>query len=200
VFWDHLLLIVQVFKPVLKVLRLCDKRAPAMDQLYYFVRKMDGIITKIKEKLNNLADEYEECAGLTTGTQMVNCWLRQNDRRLDNELIDVRNSNNEGDDSDSYDNDDFDDETNVLEDDMDSINGDENSTEPDKLGDKITTIWTKRSKALRTDISIAGWMCSPIDEIRTDCYKHHNGEHRNATTRLYKQWFGHEVTLLFLFV
>jgi hypothetical protein len=198
-FWDHLLLIVQVFKPVLKVLRLCDKRAPAMDQLYYFVRKMDGIITKIKDKLNYLENKYEECTGVTTSTKVVNCWLRQNKRRLDNELIDVQNSNMDGDDSDSYNNDNLeDDATNDLEDNMESVNGDDDTTELNKLGDKIQTVWTKRSKALQLDISIAGWMCSPIDEIQSDCYKNYNGEHRNATTRLYMQWFGHEVKLLFL--
>jgi hypothetical protein len=116
-------------------------------------------------------------------------------------VIDVQNSNMDGDNSDSYDNEDLeDDDTKVLEDNMESVNGDDDTTEFNKLGDKVQTVYTKRSKVLRMDISIAGWMCSTINEIQSDCYKHHNGENRNATKRLYKQWFGHEVTLLFLSV
>jgi GH18 family chitinase len=136
-----------------------------------------------------------------TGTKVVNCWLRQSERRLDNKLIDVQNSNMDGDGSDRYNNDNLEDEdTNVLEENMESVNGDDDTTVLNKLAGKIQTVWTKRSKALRTDISIAGWMRSPINEIQLYCYKFCNGEHQNATTRLYKQWFGHEVTLLFLFL
>jgi arsenate reductase-like glutaredoxin family protein len=199
-FWDHLKVVVKLYKPLLVLLRVSDKRTPAMDQLYFYVRKMDESIGKIKEKLNELELEYDNIIeGQNFTTQMLNYFLRQKEKRV-SELIYSRD--------DEYDSDGSDDISSLndeLEDDMESENEREmgtitESNDDTTCGSIVEKAWIKRSKALRTDIAIAGWMCSPIPEVMQDCYKNHIGDHRTATTRLYKQWFGHEVCIFYIFI
>lgn len=125
-------------------------------------------------------------------SQMLNYFMRHNDNQPLSKFIDVTGEK-KGEDSDDEDSSTDDD---GLEDDMESLDSTSSSfhTLPEKLGSEIEIAWKKRSKALRTDVAIAGWMCSPNPEIMEDCYKYHTGEHRTATTRLYKKWFGLDVS------
>ena len=43
-------------------------------------------------------------------------------------------------------------------------------------------------KKLVHDLSISGWMLSPVPEIMQDAYKSHDGTHRIAVERLFKRW------------
>jgi hypothetical protein len=89
----------------------------------------------------------------------------------------------------------------VLVDDMESDDetvGDEDDDE--RCGTILERAWNRRSKALRTDIAIAGWMCSPHDEIMADCKANNKGEQRLPVIRLLKKWYSYRVCILLLLV
>ena len=84
-----------------------------------------------------------------------------------------------------------------MESDDDTV--DHDNIENDRCGSVLERSWNRRSKALTTDVAIAGWMCSPHPEIMADCNAKHNGDHKIAVTRLLRQWFGHTVCIYCLF-
>jgi hypothetical protein len=113
--------------------------------------------------------KFEDCIGVTTSTKVVNCWLRQNKRLLDNKLIDVGIGNGVDNNNDSFNYDKLqEDETNVIEDNIESVKGDNDDTVLEKRGNKIEMVWTRQNKVLRSDIAIAGWMCSPTNWTAID--------------------------------
>jgi hypothetical protein len=63
---------------------------------------------------------------------------------------------------------------------------------PFTLGDNLKAKWDHRKKKLIHDISITGWLLSPVPEIRSDT-KAHDGHHRNAVERLLKRWILNDV-------
>jgi hypothetical protein len=74
-----------------------------------------------------------------------------------------------------------------LEDVVDSSDDDgEEDTEGSdyQLGDHIVAAWTKRSEKLRTDIMIAGWMCSADLLVMKDMNDNHKGNHREQVNKL----------------
>ena len=80
-FWNDLKEIVKVFEPCLYVLRLADRETPAMGQLYFYVRKMDGILTSLKNALNQMEEKYTNQPGPNTGTKVaMNNFLRSKDK------------------------------------------------------------------------------------------------------------------------
>jgi hypothetical protein len=52
-------MVLKFFKPVLILLCVCDKCAPAME-VYYYVQKMDEVVSSSGTRLNNLEDEYKD--------------------------------------------------------------------------------------------------------------------------------------------
>ena len=54
VFWNVNFELCQAAYPGLRLLRICDQRMPAMDQLYYFVRQMDTRADAGEETLNRM--------------------------------------------------------------------------------------------------------------------------------------------------
>ena len=44
--------------PLLKLLRLCDKKEPAMDRLYYYVRQADLSLINSRENINKMHQEF----------------------------------------------------------------------------------------------------------------------------------------------
>jgi hypothetical protein len=159
-----------------------------MDQLYYYVRKMDDVIGKMKVMLNDLAEKYEKEDGPNYASKMMNHYMRSHDKNTISHLLSYDKYTDDNSES-SSDPDDCE-----LEDDesQDEDNEKEESTDQ-CAGDMLEKIWVKRSKGLRTDVAIAGWMCSPRQDIMYDCNKNHTGEHRSAVTRLFRKWFIHEV-------
>jgi hypothetical protein len=109
------------------------------------------------------------------------------------------------DDHDVDDSDDDDDESTVGENEkvlVDDMESDDETVDDEDEDERCGTIlersWNRRSKALRTDISIAGWMCSPHAEIMEDCKANNKGEHRLAVIRLLQKWYYHRVCIFFL--
>ena len=52
-----------MFVPTLFLLRLADRNQPAMDQLYYYVRKMDVTINKVTSVLDSIESTIRESTG-----------------------------------------------------------------------------------------------------------------------------------------
>jgi hypothetical protein len=179
----------------LYLLRLADRETPAMDQLYYYVRKMDRIVGTVKEILNLAEDKYSKQPGPNIESKMMNYFFRSREREDLQRLFSYNNEDLHSDDDESI-------EEGDLEDDMESDEETEDEIDvttgsDDQLcGTILERSWNKRSKALRTDIAIAGWMCSPHPDIMADCNAEHNGDHRLAVTRILRKWFAHEVTEL----
>jgi len=130
----------------------------------------------------------------------MNYFMRSKDKNNIQELVES-NFDDDASDDDGHDDDD-DSRSNLieeeLEDDLESIQSDDETVDEDnRCGTFLKQAWTKRSRALRTDIAIAGWMCSPAIQIMEDCNKNYDGYHKKAVTELLKCWFGHEVILLY---
>ena len=53
-FWNHVLVCLKSLFPLLKLLKLCDKKEPEMDRLYYYVRKADSSLIKSKGDMNEM--------------------------------------------------------------------------------------------------------------------------------------------------
>ena len=193
-FWTDLQNIVKTFEPCLFILRLADKECPAMDQLYFYVRKMDTLVSTLKETLNQTEDKYSRQTGPNIESKLMNYFLRSKDKHDVKGFLSSNNDLDEDDDSD-------DESTlgNDLMDDMESDFEPEDTNEPEdnRCGTILERAWVRRSKALRTDIAIAGWMCSPHPEIMEDCSTNNKGEHRLPVTRLLRKWYSHKVRLLF---
>jgi hypothetical protein len=153
---------------------------------------MDGLVERLKDSLNSIEDRFKTEEGATFYTKMMNYFLISKDTAniLENALNVTEDEEAGDDDDDAVSLEDSD-----LEDDISttsSIDEDDNDND-DKCGSVLEQVWKKRSKALRTDIAISGWMCSPNPEVMRDCLKNHTGEHRTAVTRLLRRWYIHEV-------
>lgn len=61
------------------------------------------------------------------------------------------------------------------------------------LGQKVIDIWQKRRDKLVSDFCIAGWLLSPMPEVRSDADENMTGAHRNAVDRLLKQMYAAEL-------
>jgi hypothetical protein len=188
--WQFIKIICQAFYLALLLLRFLDQRTPAMDKLYYYVRQMDKVIVDSKHLLNSI--DYQVNGNSTVNTnisaKMMKYFLNTDedqvllartieqenmnglDRSRSGQMITATPSNEFDDDSD--------DDMSQLEDDL-SINSEDISEEPnaisDKLGDHLILAWKKRSKNLRSDIAISGWMCSADQLVMQDCNEHHLG-------------------------
>ena len=193
-FWTDLQNIINIFEPCLYILRLCDRESPAMDQPYFYVRKMDGLLPTLKETLNVTEDKYNRQTGPNLYSKVMNYFLRSKET-FDTEILFATLDDHE------YDSDDDssagDDDENLLEDDMESddetVDNAEDDTADQRCGTILERAWVHRSKALRTDIAIAGWMCSPHAEIMEDCKTNNKGEHRLAVIRVLRQWYSYQV-------
>jgi hypothetical protein len=192
--WSDLKLFVRAVYPALLLLRLADRKKPAMDQLYFYVRRMNDTIARSKTLLDDIEKKYNSSDAMDTPSRMIKYYLdvTGNVSEYTNELRfgGYADTNDPGDDSDS--------EPNELPDDDDD---DEESHSDDivheltkSLGDKVVKLWKKRALKLTHDLSITAWVLSPNPEIMKDADSNRTGEHQIAVERLIKTWFGHEVS------
>jgi hypothetical protein len=61
------------------------------------------------------------------------------------------------------------------------------------MGNYMEGAWNKRSERLRTDIAIAGWMCSSDPMVMKDVDKNHLGVHQEAVNHLLGKWYFFDV-------
>ena len=150
--------------PLLKLLRLCDKKEPAMDRLYYYVHKADSSLIKSKGDMNEMKKEFitrdpnmrEEYYHISVSKGDI---IEGHDLEYDD---DSEEEEEGGDDGKIYDETaNLDSEANV-----DSIlSSDENGRD---LGNQVIKLWNKRRGHLVHSYSITAWMLSPIPEVMSD--------------------------------
>jgi hypothetical protein len=196
----------KINKGVCSLLQSERNKSPAMDKLYYYVRQMDKTIDNSKAILNLSENLINEAIGddRNISAKMIGYFLKTDiDQRVLASTINKedmtgldRNRNDQVPYEKDLDDDD-DEESGVLQDDISensSLEGEDDKDESDyKLGDHMVEAWIKRSEKLRTDIAIAGWMCSADVLVMQDVNDNHLGEHRDAVTQLLKKWYLHEV-------
>jgi hypothetical protein len=210
-FWKFVEQVIQAFYPGLLLLRLADKKSPAMDKLYFYVRQMDNTMTNSKALLNLMEHKIQQVDDEDTNiaAKMIRYFLKSDvDQRVlawtfdreDMSGLDTTKNDTIPYENDSEDDDDGDDDPGDLEDDgSESSRASEVVNEPEedvnlfKLGDHMVAAWKKRSERLRTDISIAGWMCSSDPLVMKDVNDNHRGNHRHAVNKLLQKWYMHEV-------
>jgi len=127
--------------PMLIVLRLADKKDPVMDKLYFYVRRMDKTLEKSKEILDELESQLKGVSWRILSD------LEEPDTPIDDSDYDL-------------------DETIEYSSDSTEDSGEQSTTKT--LGEKVIDLWNKRRDKLVTDFSIAGWLLSPLPEIRID--------------------------------
>jgi hypothetical protein len=206
--WQLIEQVIQAFYPALLLLRLADQKSPAMDKLFFYVRQMDATIERSKSTLNLAEDMIFDVDSNSNNVdaKMMRYFLRsEKDKRLLANTIareDMFGLDRKRSDTMPYDNDSDDEDTDAqeqpLEDVIDSSDDDgEEDTDTEendyRLGDHMVAAWIKRSEKLRTDISIAGWMCSADPLVMKDVNDNHKGNHREQVNKLLQQWYLHEV-------
>lgn len=198
--WDQFTILVKAVYPILKVLRLADKKSPSMDQLLYYVRMTDKAIRKSITELNHFmtdVDVVQDGPSVTTqviqyllGSTSASSWVieeveEEDGDNADNDsdaseggsIIDEFAEEDDSDDDDSDDDDSYKDEDDEME---------------EGMGKTVLQAWKRRRKALVSDYAITAWMLSPIPEVMMDVHINHKGKHRDACERLLKKLYWHE--------
>lgn len=212
--WSHVRSALRAIFPGLLILRLADRQKPAMDLLYFFVRRMNMTLQRSKEILDAMETDYQSHGRLDVQTCMLNYFLPATD------AIDYHNESGKtvtyADDEEPSDSEaefaseeeEEDDEVPIDEElsDDEQEQGPKQAAEEEEeeeiptLGGDVLIFWNRRKPKLISDISISGWMVSPRPEVKADCYQHHTGLHRDAVERLLKKWFMVSVSILSCFV
>ena len=184
-------------------MRLAVHSSLAMDKLYYAVRKMDKTLESLKGLLDEIETTIDTERGQTIQTRMMKYYLNTAGSEINAACDEIERSIEEEDSDDTSDLDDDELPDDLYESDIEDIvstslnhdddNETEAETETETEGSKIIKFWKARSKKLRHDLSIAAWMCSPVEQIMSDAKDNHNGEERDATTSMFKKWFCQQV-------
>jgi hypothetical protein len=193
--WNDVTTLVRAVYPGLLLLRMADKKTPAMDRLYYYVRQMDTTMERSKKLLDDIESKYKGANNRFSNNKMFEYFLQTT------EITDYCNEfgnkiNDDDDDSVSSVESGKANKGNTLENETDTDEDDE-PTETVSLGDRMKARWDLRKKKLINDLSICGWMTSPMPEIMRDVLINHDGEHRNAVERILKKWILYDVSELF---
>jgi hypothetical protein len=154
--WEATFSLQRCLFPMIRVLRLGDMAAcGGMSKMLYYVHKTDEAIEKSMVLLKDLKyfdDHQPSDADDVEGLDLLDDF---------------------DDDSDSLDG-----EEAVLDNDEEAVDDDEDFTEYLHLGENILAFWKKRREKLITPLSIAGWFCSPMPDIRKDVVAHETGADR----------------------
>jgi hypothetical protein len=146
---------------------------------------MDEIFSTLKTVLNQTEEKYNRQPGPNLDSKIINYFLRSKEKQdLNLLLTSYEDKDLQGEDDDSM----IEEDEGPLNDDMaesDNESADDSDSEnQNQCGTVLERAWIRRSKALRHDVAIAGWMCSPHQEIMVDCKEYYAGEHKIAVTNL----------------
>jgi hypothetical protein len=164
--WDATFNLLRCVFPVLRVLRLADKAScGGMSKLHYYVRMTDKAIAASMTTLDDL--EYFR--------NHVPADADDDDDGLE----------------DGFSDDDSTVPPPPIDDDSDDGDSDDDSDDSDErtLGENIEMYWKKRRQRLITPLSLAGWFCSPIPEIREDCKNNETGLNRLEVEEVIKKLY-----------
>ena len=187
-FWNHVLVCLKSLFPLLKLLRLCDKKEPAMDRLYYYVRQADISLIGSKKDLDDMQEEVNTCDPKMS-EEYYNITVYKEDiiegKDSDNEYEDSEDDDEEGDNPDTIEK--LDSEATVYS----MLN--KGKTGKD-LGGQIINLWMKRRRHLIHSYAITAWMLSPIPEVMSDVEKNESQEHILVVEALIDKIFHDEDT------
>lgn len=155
--WEASYVLHRCLFPMIRVLRLSDKAAcGGMSKIVYYVHKTDEAIAKSMDSLKDLKyflDHQAADANEVEGVDLADDF--EDDDSGDGDAgIAVPN----------------------LSDDEDEK--EEDNDEGEHLGEQIHAFWNRRRSKLITPLSLAGWFCSPIADIRKDVVAHEIGANR----------------------
>jgi hypothetical protein len=169
-YWGLLCLLLKTVFPVLRILRLSAQQSPAMDKLYYCVRRTDVLISENTVELNTISTYDNMMSMLSKLKAFI--------------------MNNDGSDDES------DDESTVIAPDEEDDDEDAAELEPWDCGitAAIKQAWLKRPVALVHSYSIAGWMTSPVEDVMDDARKNHAGDHIRVVEQLLAKRFPQDST------
>ena len=172
-FWNHVLVCLKCMHPLLKLLRLCDKKEPAMDRLFFYVRKADLSLENAKECLNKMQKEFD-ARDPKMKNEYYHVSVMKDDIDVENEFdVEYEDSSDESDD-----------ETDII----DSSKSRKSDNRED-LGSLVLQHWKKRRPHLIHSYTIAAWMLSPIPEVMEDA-KSYTDDHHNIVDELIEKLFG----------
>lgn len=171
--WEATYILQRCLFPMIRCLRLGDKSScGGMSKILFYVHKTDEAIEKSLDLLKDLKyfEEYDE------------------DDAEDMEGIDLEDGFDGGESDDDeavqpLDNEDNDEDDDEDEDEL------EETVENTHLGEKILSFWNHRRTKLITPLAIAGWYCSPSDDVRKDVMKLDNGIDRLEVDRCIKKMY-----------
>ena len=166
-FWNHVLVCLKCMFPLLKLLRLCDKKEPAMDRLYYYVRQADSSLKVSKECINDIQKEFI-AKDPRMKSEYYHIAVVKNDIVVEYE---------------------FDDEYEHSDDESDDETGNtRKGGDKGDLGSLVLQHWEKRRPRLVHSYAITAWMLSPIPEVMEDA-KNYSSEHHNIVDSLIEKLF-----------
>ena len=154
--WEATYVVQRCLFPMIRVLRLGDKAdCGGMSKIVYYVHKTDEAILKSKDALADLKYFRERAPSDADSVEGIDL-------------------------SDDFQDDDSDDGLDGVVNDAEDDEPEEEDGEDDELdlGEQILCFWNKRREKLITPLSIAGWFCSPIADIRRDVVDHEEGANR----------------------
>ena len=145
----------QAIFPALRVLRLADRSEAGMHMLYYYIRMAKNAMTKHCTKLNNVS------------------YLVPDDQDVDVDDGSEPESEECTDDEDDI-------RTNKRR----NVRGESEKASDMKLGDCIQYFWKCRSKIIKSDFAITGWLLCPIKEVHDDMSVNCNSSHLQCAERV----------------
>jgi hypothetical protein len=151
--WKAVYVLLRCLYPMLRVLRLADQsECGGMSKILYYVHKTDEAIEKSMNALESMKyfDDHQE----------------------DDAVEDDSDEEVDGDDDAS------DDEVDIQKNDNDDDEEEGQILSAKHLGEQISALWDHRRIKLITPLAIAGWYCSPSEEIRKDVIKMETGANR----------------------
>ena len=160
VFWRVIFELCKACYPPLRLLRICDQRMLAMDQLFYFVRQKDAKADAAEESLNKLdIGEHDDIDELVKDLKNL---LMSSAKYKEKAQPGVQTANVK--DLDGLTGEQFSEP--IAE--MDNTPYDSSVDEGMGLGSRFVSIWKHRRPALAHDYAIAGWLMSPHPVIMAD--------------------------------
>ena len=149
----------------MRILRLADQKAAAMDKLYFYLRQTDVMLPRYLPVLEELAAEL----------------LTEVTRDMINDKNDLASTNDNTEESDS--DNDFSEES----DDEDVEQEPTSKWTTNSLTHQVMRLWDKRRQLMCNDYSLVAYILSPHPTIMADAQLGKTAEHDDAVDRLIKK-------------
>lgn len=182
--WTFMFKFVRAVFPMLIILRFADGKDPAMDKLYYYVRRMDETLKNSKSILDDIEKMTNDPSWFALGN-----FKKHSKKKAAHiaDILDGDSDDNTYDTSEESTEDDDDTETESEE----EKSKDDNSaySSSTSLGQRVVNLWMKRRERLVTDMAIVGWMLCPMPLVHADATQNTTLTEKSAFKRFVKKWY-----------